>query len=216
MLRTKAISKVIVDAGSGRIEAFPAGNRKSETVKLYLSQIFARIGIPNTLVSDNDSKFVSGDRKQLCESLDIKKMKSTVYHLRANGLAERAVQTVKRALQAWSPNLNVSFRAFLQRALMTHRNTSKTRGKIPVEILLGRRVRLPAIADFNLCAPMLFKANEETKTVPAIFIIRKGLNTSFIQPENSTRNSLMSDNQIARLEEDHLQSTKYPNHQSLH
>ena len=32
---------VIVDAGSGWIEAFPAGNRTSETVKIYLSQIFA-------------------------------------------------------------------------------------------------------------------------------------------------------------------------------
>ena len=153
---------VIVDAGSGWIEAFPAGNRTSETVKIYLSQIFARLGIPKTLVSDNGPEFVSGDLKQWCESLGIKKIESPVYHPRANGLVERAVQTVKRALQAWSPNLNVSFGAFLQRALITHRNTSKTRSKTPVELLLGRRVRLPAIADFDLCEPILFKANENT------------------------------------------------------
>ena len=78
-------------------------------------------------------------------------MKPPVYHPRANGPADRAVQTVKRALQTWSPNVNVSFGAFLQKALMTHRNTSKTRIKTPVELLLGRRVRLPAIADFELC-----------------------------------------------------------------
>ena len=197
---------VIVDAGSGWIEAFPAGNRTSETVKIYLSQIFARFGIPKTLVSDNGPEFVSGDLKQWCESLGIKKIESHVYHPRANGLAERAVQTVKRALQAWSPNLNVSFGSFLQRALMTHRNTSKTRSKTPVEILLGRRVRLPAIADFDLCEPILFKANENTKTVPATFIIRKGLNTSFIQPENSARTILVSDNQIARLDEDNVKT----------
>ena len=184
---------VIVDAGSGWIEAFPAGNRTSETVKIYLSQIFARFGIPKTLVSDNGPEFVSDDLKQWCESLGIKKMESPVYHPGANGLAERAVQTVKRALQAWSPNLNVSFGAFLQRALMTHRNTSKTSFKTPVELLLGRRVRLPAIADFDLCEPIIFKANEKTKTVPATFIIRKGLNTSFIQPENSARTILVSD-----------------------
>ena len=121
---------VIVDAGSGWIEAFPAGNRTSETVKLYLSQIFARFGIPEFLVSDNGREFVSGDLKQWFESLGIKKKESPVYHPRANGLDERAVQTVKRAPQAWSPNLNVSFGAFLQRALMRHRNTSKTRGKL--------------------------------------------------------------------------------------
>ena len=135
----------------------------------------------------------------------MKKMESPIYHRRANG-AERAVQTVKRALQAWSPNLYVSFGAFLQRALMTHRNTSKTRGKVPVELLLGRRVRLPAIADFDFCEPILFKANEKTKTVPATFIIRKGLNTSFIQPENSARTVLVSENQIARLDEDNVKT----------
>ena len=196
----------VVDGGSGWIEAFPAGNRTSETVKIYLSQIFARFGIPKTLVSDNGPEFVSGDLKQWSESLGIKKMESPVYHSKANGLAERAVQTVKRLLQAWSPNLNVSFGACLQRALMTHRNISKTRSKTPVELLLGRRVRLPAIADFNLCEPILFKANEKTKTIPATFIVRKGLNTSFIQPKNSARTTLVSDNQIARLDENNVKT----------
>ena len=134
------------------------------------------------------------------------KKDSPVYHPRANGLAERAAQTVKWALQAWRPNLNVSFGEFLQRALMTHRNTLKTKSETPVELLLGRKVRLPAIANFDLCEPILFKANEKAKTVPATFIIRKVLNTSFIQPENSTRTFLVSGNQIARLEEDNVKT----------
>ena len=93
---------------------------------------------------------------------------------------------------------------------MTLRNTSKTRGKTPVELLLGRRVKLPAIADFDLCEPILFKANEKSKTVPATFIIRfiirKGLNTSFRQPENSQRTILVGDNKIARLDEDNVKT----------
>ena len=125
-----------------------------EIDKMYLSQIFARFGKPKTLVSDNGPEIkVSDDLKQWCESLGNKKMESIIEHPRANGLAERAVQTVKRALQAWSPNPNVSFGAFLQMTLMTHRNTSKTRGQTPVELLLGRSVRLPAIAD---CANQFF------------------------------------------------------------
>ena len=44
------------------------------------------------------------------------------------------------------------------------------------------------------------------KTVPATFIIRKGLNTTFIQPENSARTILVSDNQIARLDEDNVKT----------
>ena len=72
--------------------------------------------------------------------------------------------------------------------------------------MLGRRVRLPAIADFDSCEPILFKANEKTKTVPATFIIRKGLNTSFIQPENSARTILVSDNKIARLDGENVKT----------
>ena len=89
---------------------------------------------------------------------------------------------------------------------MTHRNNSKTRSKTPIELLLGCRVRLPAIADFDLFEPFLLKANEKRKTVPAAFIIRKGLNTSFIQPENSTESVLVSDNQISGLEEDNVKT----------
>ena len=81
------------------------------------------------LVSENVSEFVSGDLKQCCESLGIEKMESLIYRWRANGLAGRRVQAVKRAIQAWCPNLNVSFGAFLQRSLMTHQNTSNRRGK---------------------------------------------------------------------------------------
>ena len=100
----------------------------------------------------------------------------------------------------------MSIGTFLKRALMTHRNTSKTWSKTPVELMLGRRVRLPAIADFDLCKPILFKANEKTKTVLATFIIRKGLNTSLIQPKNSTWTVLVSNKQTARLDEDNVKT----------
>ena len=132
-------------------------------------------------------------------------MESPIYHPRANGIAEGAVQTVKRAIQAWSPNQNLSFGAFLQRALMTHRNTSKTRGT-PVELLLAHRVRLTAVTDFDLCERVLFKLTNSTPTVPATFIIHKGMNTSFIQPEKSNKTVLVSDNQIAQLEPDDIKT----------
>ena len=73
-------------------------------------------------------------------------------------------------------------------------------------ILCWDTVRLPALADFDLCEPILFKANEKTKIVPVTFIIRKGLNTSFIQPENSTWTILVSANQIASLDEDNVKT----------
>ena len=190
---------VIVDAGSVWIEDFPAVNRTSQTVKVHLSEICARFGIPRILVSDNGPEFVSSDLKQWCESLGIKKTESPIYLPRANRIAERAIQTVKRAIQAWSPNLNVSFGAFLQRALMTHRNNSKTWCKTPVELLLGRKVRTPVVTDFDLCERVLFKPANSSPTIAATYIIRKRMKTSFIQLENSNKTVIVSDNQIPRL-----------------
>ena len=69
-------------------------------MKVQLSQNFARFGIPKILESDNFPEFVSSDLKQWYESLGIKKIESPIYHPRANGIAERAVQTVKRAIQS--------------------------------------------------------------------------------------------------------------------
>ena len=106
---------MIVDAGSVWVEAFPAGNRTLQTVKVHLSQIFARFGIPRIFVSANGPEFVISELKQWCESLGIKKMESPIYQPCAIEIAEGAVQTVKRAIQAWSPNLSLSFGAFLQR-----------------------------------------------------------------------------------------------------
>ena len=157
--------------------------------------------MPKRLVSDNGPEFVSGDLKHWCESLEIENMESsTIYHSRANCLAERAVQTVKRANQACSANLIVSFGAMLQRALMILRNTSKRRCKNCMELMLGRKVRLPAVTDFDLCEPVLFKTTSTSSKVPATFITRKEVNTLFIQPENSNKTVLVSGNQNSRLE----------------
>ena len=78
--------------------SFPAENRTSETVKISLSQIFATFGIPKTFLSDNGAKFVSGNFEQWCEPQGIRRRESPVHHPRSNGLAEKTVQTVKRAV----------------------------------------------------------------------------------------------------------------------
>ena len=48
---------IIVNAGSGWIEAFICGNRPTEKVIHYLSAIFGRFGVPHTLVFDNAKDF---------------------------------------------------------------------------------------------------------------------------------------------------------------
>ena len=75
-----------------------------------------------------------------------------------------------------------------------------------MELVLGRKMRLPAVTDFNLCEPVLFKPTSTKRTVSATFNIRREMNTSFILLENINETVLFSDNQTAGLKPDDIKT----------
>ena len=127
-------------------------------------------------MSNSGPQFVSDDLKQWCEYLRNKETESPVYHPRANRLAEGAIQRVKGAFKAWSPNLNMPFRGFV----WTHRNTSKTRDEASVELLLGRRCRLEPVAGVPFVRSLSIQGLGKDKDSSLNFDQRKGLNKFFI------------------------------------
>ena len=74
------------------------------------------------------------------------------------------------------------------------------------ELLLGRRVKLPAIAEISLWKTLLFKINEKTKTIPVASNIRKALNTFFKRLETSIQTILVSECQTTRLHENNVKN----------
>ena len=89
---------IIVDAGSGWIEAFICGDRLTEKVIHCLSTIFGRFGVPLTLDSDNAEEFINDKVVTWLQAQGCTKLESPIYNPRSNGLAERAVQAVKKAM----------------------------------------------------------------------------------------------------------------------
>ena len=68
----------------------------------------------------------------------IKHITSALYHPATNGLAERAVQTVKRGLKETQGSMKVQ----LAKVLMAYRTTPQsTTGMSPSQLLLGRHIR---------------------------------------------------------------------------
>ena len=61
--------------------------------------IFATHGLPQKHVTNNGSTFTSSEFLQFTEKNGIKHVTSAPYHPSTNGLAERAVQTFKRAIE---------------------------------------------------------------------------------------------------------------------
>ena len=67
-----------------------------KTITDALVQYFCRVGIPEELVSDQGSNFISNLMAQLYDQLRITKIQTSVYHPEANGQVERFNSTLKQ------------------------------------------------------------------------------------------------------------------------
>ena len=90
---------VVVDSHSKWIEAYPVSTANSTITIEKLRYLFSQFGLPQSLVSDNAPYFVSEEFESFLKSNGIKHPTSSAYHPASNGLAERAVQTLKNGLK---------------------------------------------------------------------------------------------------------------------
>ena len=90
---------IVIDAHSRWIEAYPTESATSSVVIELLRALFSQFGIPEVLVTDNGPCFVSEEYEIFLAMNGVKHITSAPYHPATNGLAERAVQTVKRGLK---------------------------------------------------------------------------------------------------------------------
>ena len=129
---------VVVDYFSKYIELGLLKSISSEEVINHLKSIFARHGIPETVMSDNGTQYTSSKFASFASTYGFTLNTSSPLYPQSNGEAERAVQTLKGLLKkASDPYL----------ALLNYRATPLKCGFSPAEKLFGRKLRtqVPAI-----------------------------------------------------------------------
>ena len=86
------------------VSRFPEVVKLTSTTSLNiidaLKDIFARHGIPETVVSDNGPQYSSLEFFQFSQKYNFQHITSSPYYSQSNGHVERGVQTVKKTLQA--------------------------------------------------------------------------------------------------------------------
>ena len=90
---------VTVDAYSKWIDAQVVSAATSYKTIEHLRTLFATHGIPTTVVSDNGTPFTSAEFAEFTTKNGIHHIKVSPYHPSSNGLAERAVRTLKEGLR---------------------------------------------------------------------------------------------------------------------
>eukprot|EP00731_Ephydatia_muelleri_P036424 Em0253g4a len=88
-----------VDSHSKWVEAAVVSSPSSQQAMRILRHTFATHGLPDILVSDNGAAFTSAEFQLFVKANGFRHVRSAPYHAATNGLAERAVQSLKNALK---------------------------------------------------------------------------------------------------------------------
>ncbi|XP_060748945.1 uncharacterized protein LOC132861438 [Tachysurus vachellii] len=109
---------VMVDYATRYPEAVPLRKATSQSVARELLLLFSRVGIPKDILSDQGTPFMSKLMMDLCRLLQLKHLRTSVYHPQTDSLVERFNQTLKSMLrkvvdqEGWSWDLLLPFVLF--------------------------------------------------------------------------------------------------------
>ncbi|XP_026582351.1 uncharacterized protein K02A2.6-like, partial [Pseudonaja textilis] len=89
---------VLVDSYSKWIDLALLPSTTTQAIVKALIRLFVTHGLPDTLVSDNGPQFTSCEFSMYVANLGIRHILTAPFHPASNGMAERAVRSVKEAL----------------------------------------------------------------------------------------------------------------------
>ena len=131
---------VVVDRCSKMAHFIPCNkiDDASHVANLFCREILRLHGVPKTIVSDHDVKFLSYFWKTLCAKLEIKLLFSSTYHPHTDGQTEvtnRTLSTllhvlIKRNIKEWEECLPIAEYAY-------NRARHSTTDKSPFEVVYG-------------------------------------------------------------------------------
>ncbi|XP_027088594.1 uncharacterized protein [Coffea arabica] len=137
---------VIVDRLTKSAHFLPVNMKYSleKLVKLYIDEIVRLHGVPVSIVSDRDPRFVSRFWQKLQETLGIKLNYSTTYHSQTDGQSERTIQTLEDMLRSCIMDFGGSWGQYMTLVEFAYNNNYHASIQMaPYEALYGRKFRSP-------------------------------------------------------------------------
>lgn len=127
------------------VGAVPIKNQDADTVaRAFVKHVVLRFGIPESVLTDQGSNFLSDLFKRVCKLLKIKKYASTAYHPQTNGALERSHRTMKEYLRSFIDANLSDWSEIIDFGIFTM-NTSVNQSTqyTPFELLYGFKCEIP-------------------------------------------------------------------------
>lgn len=118
----------------------------AETVaQACVETLVCTFGIPNSILTDRGTNFLSDVFKHLCKLLNIDKNTTTPWHPQTNGFLERSHKTLKTYLRSFVDKDN-NWDRLLSYAMFTYNTSVHTSTNFtPFELVFGKKPNLPAV-----------------------------------------------------------------------
>nr|GFB00851.1 putative reverse transcriptase domain-containing protein [Tanacetum cinerariifolium] len=109
--------------------------------RIYINKIIARHGVPVSIISDHDGRFISHLWQALQKALGTKLNMSTTYHLKTDGQSERTIKTLEDMLRACVMDFGGSCDTHLLLVEFSYNNSYyKSIKCAPFEALYGQKI----------------------------------------------------------------------------
>ncbi len=90
---------VILDYATHYPEAIALRKATAKNIAKELFLLASRVGIPKEVLTDQGTPFMSQVMADLCQLLQVKQLRTSVYHMQTDGLVERFNKTLKQMLR---------------------------------------------------------------------------------------------------------------------
>ena len=136
---------VFMDYLTKWVEAFSTSDQQAPTIAaLLVEHIICRHGVPEELLSDRGSNFLSEIILELCSLLGIRKINTSGYHPQTDGLVEKFNSTLQCMISKASDKNPTEWDKQLPLLLFAYRSVvQESTKKSPFFLLYGRDPRLP-------------------------------------------------------------------------
>ncbi|MGI0059984.1 MAG: DDE-type integrase/transposase/recombinase, partial [Nitrosotalea sp.] len=181
---------VLIDVFTGFVVLKPLKDTTAETVARKLWKIFALIGYPKILQSDNGSEFINDIIQTLVRITGIEQRFITPYNPRADGKVERSIQTVMLIIKKLLHGTSNHWPLFVSFAQLAFNNKiSSLTNSTPFSLMFGRTIN--DMKDYSSTPPVLISLDDWKEHQHKILsLIYPAINDRIVSGKNKLMASL--------------------------